>query len=90
MSEDKDNEQDKRDQIFTDGERAALIGVLGHCIRHLTGMETRTREQLLYEREGAIQALRTICEAHGDNDWPADLHLADIINKHLARHLDNE
>jgi hypothetical protein len=29
-------------------------------------------------------------DRHGDNDWPDDLHLADVIDKHLARHLGGE
>lgn len=46
-------------------------------------------KRYILEREAAITALRSACEHHGDNDWPADLHLADIIDKHLARHLDS-
>lgn len=33
-------------------------------------------------------SLRSVCEDHGDNDWESDLHLADVVEKHLARHLD--
>jgi hypothetical protein len=40
------------------------------------------------ERKGAIRLLREICEAHGDNDWPDDLQLEDILEKHLLRHLE--
>jgi predicted secreted protein len=44
--------------------------------------------QLIIEREEAINTLRDLCREHGDNDWSDDLHLADIIDKHLGRHLD--
>ena len=39
------------------------------------------------ERASVIALLRRVCEVHGDNDWPDDLHLGDVIEKHLARHL---
>jgi predicted secreted protein len=42
---------------------------------------------LVLEREAAVQALREMCRDFGDNDWPEDLHLADILDKHLAKHL---
>jgi hypothetical protein len=42
------------------------------------------------ERKETINVLREICEYYGDNDWPDNLHLADIIEKHLFRHLDNK
>ncbi len=36
----------------------------------------------------AVRAmLRIECAAAGCNDWPNDLHLADVVEKHLARKL---
>jgi hypothetical protein len=43
---------------------------------------------MVAEREAAIASLRSVCHLHGDNNWDTDLHMADIINKHLANHLD--
>ncbi len=38
--------------------------------------------------EADIRAvLRNVCKDFGDNDWPDDLHLGDVIDKHLARYL---
>lgn len=31
--------------------------------------------------------LRSVCEDFGDNDWDDNLHLGDVIDKHLTRHL---
>jgi hypothetical protein len=42
-----------------------------------------TREQLAIERADAIRTLRRLCSEHGDNFWSDDLHLSDIIDKHL-------
>jgi hypothetical protein len=39
------------------------------------------------ERAKAIVALREVCKNYGDNDWPDNLNLADIVNNHLLRHL---
>lgn len=39
------------------------------------------------EREAAIMVLRSICREYNDNDWPADLNLSDIIDKHVYKHL---
>jgi hypothetical protein len=46
------------------------------AVARLAIRETTTRE-----------ALRSICEEFGDNDWPDDLSFADVLEKHLARHL---
>lgn len=77
---------DHEEQDFVLGHRAALAGVVSHCVREL-GYAGRTAESFVAEREAVIPALRRICAEHGDNDWPDDLHLADIIEKHLAWHL---
>src|SRR2546423_657496 len=38
---------------------------------------------LRQEREDVVKLLRDACEEHGDNDWPDNLHLTDVIEKHL-------
>ena len=48
----------------------------------------RTAEQYAHERAEAIQTLRHLCEQYGDLDWADDLHLADILSKHLAPYLE--
>ena len=39
------------------------------------------------ERAGVVVTLRALCADFGDNDWPDDLDIADVIEKHLSRHL---
>lgn len=83
---------DERSEIHWDrGYRAALTGVLGKVLGDLgydpDALETR-RASWIIEREGAIRALRTTCRDLGDNDWPVDLSLDDVIEKHLHRHFD--
>jgi hypothetical protein len=43
------------------------------------------RDKLWAERVAAVAMLRIECAEYDDNDWPDTLHLADIIEKHLAR-----
>jgi hypothetical protein len=45
---------------------------------------------LRQEREDVMKLLRRVCEEHGDNNWPDDLHLYDVLVKHLFIHLDIE
>lgn len=77
------------ERSYDRGSRAAWRSMLGECLRHL-GVEDSEAGKFLWvgEREDAIAALRQICDAHGDNDWPENLHLADIIEKHLGDHLE--
>lgn len=42
----------------------------------------RVRE-LEGERSATVAILRQVCTSHGDNDWRDNLHLADVIEKHL-------
>ena len=42
---------------------------------------------LAIEREDTVRALRVVCSEFGDLNWSEDLHLADVIEKHLHRHL---
>lgn len=69
------------------GGRAAWLNILDLALRHLYDDPVAKAAQWASEREAAIAALRSVCEDHGDNDWLSNLHLADIIEKHLARHL---
>ena len=34
-----------------------------------------------------IQMMRDICKEYGDNDWDDNLHIVDIVHKHLHKHL---
>jgi hypothetical protein len=43
--------------------------------------------ELILEIENARAVLRRLCEDHGDNDWPDDLALSDILDKHLGYYL---
>lgn len=78
---------EEREQAWGDGYRAANLRVFRECLKHLKDMPEADNERWVLEREEAIMVLRQLCATHGDNDWEPSLNLADIIDKHLARHL---
>ena len=79
---------DAEESAFEQGGRRAWLTMLEECLRHLgyDGDEAR-HTAWIAEREEAMQQLRGLCREFGDNDWPDDLSLVDIIDKHLGDHL---
>lgn len=73
---------------YVEGARAVWRQILQQAMREL-GRDAPEWNvaRLLAEREEAVSKLRQVCAAHGDNDWPEELHLGDVIEKHLWRHL---
>jgi len=49
----------------------------------------KTQARQASERQEVLLKLREICGVFGDNDWSDDLHFADVLEKHLYRHLDS-
>ena len=74
------------DLDYMRGAKAVWLELLAQCLKNLDA-EERSQHQWLLEREATVAQLRMICEKHGDNDWPDSLHLADVIDKHLAKYL---
>lgn len=50
--------------------------------RHLAGVGERYLREYFAE---VVAALVSACGDAGATDWPAELHLADVIEKHLMR-----
>lgn len=83
------DEQDRFDQAFTQGRKSLAINIMRTCCNEI-GLEQKQQANLAIERQEAVHMLRQVCEEHGDNDWPDDLYLADVIEKHLYRHLNSK
>ena len=84
-------EDDRDDEVrWEAGYRAAATNMLREALKMLgfNGTEAAHAKWIL-EREATVGALRDVCADHGDNDWEPSLHLADVVEKHLARHLDS-
>ena len=77
------------ERIYLRGQRQVWHELLQECLKNLGYLDPKLRNQhaWLLEREATIHMLRRVCEDSGDNDWEENLHLADIIDKHLWRHL---
>lgn len=75
----------EKDELnYERGSRAAWLSMLGECLRQLGYEDIESQKAAwIKEREATVSALRSACERHGDNYWPNDLHLADVIEKHL-------
>ena len=76
-----------QDEYYLKGEKAVWQQFLQLALTQL-GYQDYQAEHLIKERVRAIEALREICGEFGDNDWSDNLHLADIIEKHLRKHLE--
>jgi hypothetical protein len=89
MSDDASETTVSAEAAYEAGSRRTHLQYLSQALRSLgrDGPEWDAA-RLIGEREEAIAVLRRICTEHGDNDWHDDLHLADIIDKYLGRHLD--
>ena len=69
------------------GRRAGLMAVVRAALVDLGPDPNCEAERLALERAEAVAQLRIICDRCGDNEWPDELHLGDVIEKHLGRHL---
>lgn len=82
---------DEDERQFVRGQRAVWVSLLSQSLKEL-GYEITSQSlvgSLIKEREQAIQTLRQACDEFGDNEWSENLHLSDIISKHLTNHLEN-
>jgi len=77
------------EQDYIEGSRGVWINLLRQCVKEL-GVEDIEAEkaQWLIERQETLAMLRQVCEEHGDNDWSDNLHLSDVIDKHLWKYLE--
>lgn len=90
MDDKTEAQREAEEAAYERGSRMAHRLIMQQCISRLgydVGDSDMRVARLLDERDEAIQALREVCEEFGDNDWPNDLSLADIIEKHLGRNL---
>ncbi len=80
---------EKEENIYIQGERNVWNKLLSDCLIELgyNNPGNKQKYNWILEREAVIVQLRDLCNKFGDNNWSEELHLADIIEKHLRRHL---
>ena len=77
----------EEERAYEAGHRAAWTSLLGQCLLEL-GPSGLKAERLVYERERADQALRSLArDFEIPADWPPNLHLADVVEKYVGRAL---
>lgn len=77
------------EESYNEGKRRALINLARHLCRELADCEQdpsihRRVLALEAERLEVVSCLRRLCAEYGDNDWPDDLHIVDVIERHVA------
>ena len=76
------------EQSYKRGQREAHIRIMQECVCVLGVTDPATEHiSWIAERQAVVSALRDLCEDFGDNDWPDESHLGDVIEKHLAPHI---
>lgn len=73
------------DRSFEQGRWSAYRDLLTRIAGEL-GTDTSEGKlaALLSERLETVRVLRALCAEHGDNDWPDNLYLPDVLEKHIA------
>lgn len=75
------------EKSYEAGSRMAWRIILATACRELGYDDIEAaKASWIAEREAAVAALRRVCDQFGDNNWADNLHLADIIEKHLHTH----
>ena len=85
------------ESYYLRGQRSILVKQLRDILRSLDANGgnfdsyyiTET-VRLKSEREDVISVIRMVCEDYGDNQWDESMHLGDVIDKHLYKHLNSK
>ena len=78
------------ERAYEVGQRALARRILAELIKGGDlGPADGTAQRWRLERGDAVAMLRQVCEAFGDNEWDDNLYLADVIEKHLWKHLES-
>lgn len=76
----------KEERIWIRGRKSLARSILGALALDLEGKDLKLAAALI-QLHDVRAALRDVCDEHGDNDWEDNLHLSDVVEKHLGRHL---
>lgn len=81
---------DRLEEAYMRGRKEMAMSIVRRLMPDLElAGDAATCAALSIQIVDAKSMLRTICDSHGDNDWEDDLHLVDILGKHLHDHLED-
>lgn len=80
----------KDERMYAAGRRAAYMRIANEALRELDGMHLADMYWRL-ERADTVAMLREMLVPYGEEAlaWPDDMHLADVLSKYLAPHLED-
>ena len=78
----------QEEQAYCDGQKSVWRRLLAECLTFLGNDPAADATRWAVERADVVATLRKLCRDYGDQDWPDDLHLTDVIEKHLWRHVE--
>ena len=84
---------DKEESLWLQGHHAAWLQILRQALRELGfDQAVLAYPELKLARMAAMieetrSYLRQVCAQHRDLDWDDNLHLRDVIEKHLVKHI---
>lgn len=76
-------DEEKQEESYNNGYRAAWLNIGKQAKSELGASEV----DFSIERAQVIEFLRSVCLEFGDMEWDENLHIVDILNKHLFNHV---
>lgn len=80
--------EEQNEESYEEGHKRAYRSMLRSCCRELGYDDPEaSKAAWIVEKEEIKATLREVCADFGDTDYSDDLHISDVIEKHLHRHL---
>lgn len=88
LPENAESTDDAYERGYEAGKRQAALALLHQALKELDYQgDEAARAKWIMEREQVIALLRRACARYGSNTWSNNLHLADVLGKHLFRQI---
>lgn len=79
-----------RERDWMRGNKYAWMAIVSQALREIGQRnDTMKKAALILERQQTVNALRDLSAVLGCDDWPDDLHLADVVNKYIIPAVDD-
>jgi hypothetical protein len=89
MPDTEPDELTEREKAYLEGQRNVWLNILFTSCDKLGVDDPAVQwHAWVAERTEVVRLLRQICADYGDNDWPDNLYLPDVLEKHLHRYIE--